>query len=82
MLFSLFVIVDAYKDDLSVILSDLTLIFFPMNLVNGSIGRLVILQFYQYGGFVHVFTGHQHQVGKAFTSWQLSMERVVVFSMM
>lgn len=68
-LFRLFVIVDAYKDDLPVILRDLSVVYFPMNLVNSSIGRLVTLQFYQYGGLVDVFTGHQHQVSKTFACW-------------
>ena len=57
------VVVDAHEEDVSSVFGNLCGILLALNLVDGSVGRVVEFQFDNEGGFADVATRNHHQVG-------------------
>ena len=65
MLLRLFVVVDAYEEDVAGVAGYLRGIFLAPDLVNSSVGGMVELQFYDECRLADVAAGNHHKVGIA-----------------
>ena len=67
MLLLLLVVVNAYKQQIISIISNLGRILLPFNLTDRRISILVIFQFQHNGRRINMLSGNQHNVSKAFS---------------
>ena len=78
--FLLFVVVDAHEQQVAGVLPHLVGVLLALDLLDGTVRILVVLQFDDQCWLIHVLTRDKHQVGIALTRCQLSMDDVVVGS--
>ena len=72
------VVVDAHEEDVSSVFGNLCGIFLALNLVDGSVGRVVEFQFDDEGGLAHVAAWNHHQVGIPLASGIFAVDDVFI----
>ena len=77
-LLSLAVIVDTHEEQVACVFSYLRWIFLPLDLVDGSVGGVVELQFYDERGLRDIAARNHHKVGIALTRGIFAMDDVLV----
>ena len=77
--FGLFVVVDADEEEVAGIVGELGWIVLALDLVDGSVGILVVFQLDDQGRGRNVLAGDEHHVGKALAGGQLAKDDVIVF---
>ena len=78
MLFCLAVIIDAYEQEVGGVLGHLSGVLLTLDLVDSRVGIFSELQLDDDGGRFDVLARDEHDVGKAFSTCQLTMHHVVV----
>ena len=78
MLLRLFVVVDAHEENIAGVVGYLRRIFLALNLVDGRVGGMIELQFYDERRFADVATGNHHKVGIAFARSVFTVNNILV----
>ena len=78
MLLRFLVVVDAHEEDVASVFGNLCGILLALNLVDGSVGRVVEFQFDNEGGFADVATRNHHQVGIPLASGIFAVDDVFI----
>ena len=78
MLFRFLVVVDADEEDVGSVLADLLGIFAVLDLLDGLLGGMTLLQLHDEGGLVHVLAGAEDEVGEAVARGHLAVDDVVI----
>ena len=76
--FLLFVVVDAHEQQVAGVLPQFVGVLLALDLADGTVRILVVLQFDDQCWLIHILAWDKHQVCIAFTRCQLSMDNVVV----
>ena len=78
MLFRVLVVVDAHEKYVAGVVGYLRRIFLALNLVDGSVGGMIELQFYYQCRLADVAARNHHKVGIALASGILAMDDILV----
>ena len=78
MLFRLLVVVDAHEKYVADVFCNLRGIFLALDLVDGSVGGMIELQFYDQCRLADVAAGNHHKVGIALVSGKLPVNDILV----
>ena len=78
MLLRLFVVVDAHEEDVAGVVGYLFGIILALNLVDGSVGGMIELQFYYQCRLADVAARNHHEVGIALASGLLPVNDIFV----
>ena len=78
MLLRLLVVVDAHEEDVAGVVGYLFGIILALNLVDGSVGGMIELQFYDECWLADVAARNHHKVGIAFASGILPVNDILV----
>ena len=78
MLLRLFVVVDAHEENIAGVVGYLRRIFLALNLVDGRVGGMIELQFYDQCWFADVAAGNHHEVGIALASGVFTVNDILV----
>ena len=79
MLLRLFVVVDAHEEDVAGVVGYLFGIILALNLVDGSVGGMIELQFYDECWLADVATRNHHEVGIALARGIFAVDYIIVF---
>ena len=74
----LFVVVDAHEEDVAGVFCNLGWILLTLNLVDGSVGRVVEFEFDDHGRLADVATRNQYQVGISLVCGILAVDDVFI----
>ena len=74
----LLVVVDAHEEDVAGVVGYLFGIILALNLVDGSVGGMIELQFYDECWLADVATGNHHKVGIAFARSVFTVDNILV----
>ena len=72
------VVADAHEEDVAGVFGNLCGILLALNLVDGSVGRVVEFQFDDEGGLAHVAAWNHYQVGISLASGILAVDDVFI----
>ena len=78
MLLRLFVVVDAHEENIAGVVGYLRRIFLALNLVDGSVGGMIELQFYDECWLADVAARNHHKVGIAFARSVFTVNDILV----
>ena len=78
MLLRLLVVVDAHEEDVAGVVGYLFGIILALNLVDGSVGGMIELQFYDERRFADVAARNHHKVGIAFARSVFTVNDILV----